>query len=202
MKNINTAEHWDRAWGAEGAKTWRQYPACFEKIVEKIGSGKRVLDVGGGVGILSNRLKQAGNYPFIIDISLIAVQIAKACFDIDGLCAQVPPISFAGGGFDYLIATEFLEHIDDPDTFLMESNRLAPRAIYSVPDNVLGPEDEQEHVWKFDSQNLFALLEGHYKTIIIDSIRDRFYSGQGKLVDGQIIPVMTELPTLIAYCDV
>jgi len=104
--NINTAEYWDKVWGTEGAKTWRTYPASFDKIVQLIGTGKRVLDVGGGVGVLANHLKQAGNEARIVDISPVAVQIAKACFGITGSSTAVPPLREASNSCDYIVAKE------------------------------------------------------------------------------------------------
>lgn len=201
MSNINTAEHWDKAYLAEGANTWRRYHGCFSRIVDRIGPGQQVVDVGGGVGVLAHHLKNAGSYPFIIDISPVAIQIASTVYDIPGMTQKVPPILLPAE-YDYLVATEFLEHLTDPDKFLEEAVKRAPKAIYSVPNNVLGPDEEPEHQRKYTEKKLRALLVQYYAKVEIESFRDEFITGRVKVRDGKIVPEGIALPTLLAYCEV
>lgn len=201
MSNINTKEHWDHAYLAEGANTWRRYQGCFSRIVNRVGPGQQVLDVGGGVGVLSHYLKQAGSFPFIVDISPVAIQIAQTVYDIPGRAQKVPPMKNIIA-YDWLVATEFLEHLTNPGGFLFEAKTKAPRAIYSVPNNVLGPDEEPEHLRKFTEKKFRALLQGYYTKVEIESFRDRFYTGRVTMRDKEVVPSAIDLPTLIAYCEV
>lgn len=201
MSNINTAEHWDHAYLAEGANTWRRYHGCFSRIVDRIGPGQRVVDVGGGVGVLAHHLKQAGSYPFIIDISPVAIQIALKVYGIPGMTQKVPPLILTEY-YDWLVATEFLEYLTDPDKFLDEATTRAPKAIYGVPNNVLGPDEEPEHQRKYTEKKLRALLTKYYSKVEVESFTDQFYTGRVVVKDGKVVPSAINLPTLIAYCEV
>jgi len=201
MGNINTAEYWDQVYWAEGGNTWRRYPGCYSRIIDRIGPGQQVLDVGGGVGILCRLLQKSGCYPFLIDISPVAIQIAAAVYGVPGTVMKVPPMT-AILTYDWIVATEFLEHLTDPGAFLAEAVKHAPKAIYSVPNNRLGPEDEPEHQQKFTEKKLRSLLKDYYSEVEIESFRELFPTGrvvqQGNTLKAEGI----DMPTLIAYCEV
>ena len=199
--NINTKEHWDKVWLSEGANTWRRYPGCYDRIVDRIGPGQSVLDVGGGVGILSWYLKQAGCYPYIVDISPAAVMIAKTVRGIDGHVQQVPPLEVMMP-YDWLVATEFLEHLGDPEKFLRDAVKVAPKAVYAVPNNVLGPDDEPEHMQKFTKKSLVALLGKYYGSVEVDKFVDDFLTGRVGKRGDQLTAENITIPTLLAYCEV
>lgn len=195
MNNVNTAEYWDRVWATEGASTWRKYPKTFAKILHYIGTGKKVLELGGGVGHFSTRIRQAGNEVFLIDISPLAIQIAKSVWEIDGVAAELPPIPLVGIAPDYIVGTEFLEHLDEPETLVKQASEMAPNAIFAVPDNRLGPGEEETHQQQFTEKSLVELMRSYYEHVEIESVVDRFVTGY---IKGFGIEPEVMVQTLIA----
>ena len=58
--NHNSAEAWDKLWAHEGKTSWRG--SAMREVYERIASllpkkGVKVIDIGGGVGILAEKLK-------------------------------------------------------------------------------------------------------------------------------------------------
>lgn len=202
--NINTAEHWNKAWAKEGAGTWRQYPECFTRIIGRIGTGKTVLDVGGGVGVLCGHLIDAGNFPYLVDISPVAIKLAEIIVGVKGHAADITTGKWIPDkqDFDYIVATEMMEHLTHPHGFLIQAVNVAPRAIFSVPNNILGPEKEPEHMAKYTPETFRELLEKHYSDVEIELFDEKFYTGKIYQVDNMVYPEKLEMPTILAYCEV
>jgi len=193
MKNINSQEYWNNIWEKEGITTWRRYPKCYKIVNEIIGSGKSVLDCGCGVGILLKQLKEKGNEVVGIDISSSAILTIKRDFAIPGICARIPPIPRSAlyflqnsDKFDFIVATEFLEHFHFPEKVLTEFIKYADRLIISVPNNSLDNSSCIEHYQKFTEQSLRELLLKYYNQVQILPIVDIFF---------------VYARTLIAYCS-
>lgn len=93
--------------------TARQHSIAL--LVKNI-QGKRILDVGCGIGILGERLKAANNYVEGWDISKGAVTEARRkldkAFEVD-LSDEKWPI--CKDKFDLIICSEVLEHLLQPD---------------------------------------------------------------------------------------
>lgn len=83
-------------------------------------SGKRVLDVGCGGGILSESMAQRGAQVTGIDMAEKSLQVAELhaleanasvsyrCIDVEALAAEMP------ASFDVVTCMEMLEHVPDP----------------------------------------------------------------------------------------
>lgn len=189
--NINTAEYWDKAWSREGKDTWRQYPLTFQKVAENVSFEDTVLDVGCGAGVLLDTLKPLCKDVMGLDISPKAIEILESR-GIHGKVGTLPKIDFPDKSFDVVVATETLEHLDEPNLLLEEMKRVArEKIIISVPDNVLGPEKEKEHRQLFTNDSLHQLLSEHFEVVQIESFADSF----------QTPNVMIRLPTLLAVCN-
>jgi 2-polyprenyl-3-methyl-5-hydroxy-6-metoxy-1,4-benzoquinol methylase len=173
-----TDEYYEEAWKREGVNTWRVYPGCFNRISWFVGSGKKVLDIGCGVGVLLEKLKANGNKCTGIDISQTAVEIVRNK-GIDAFYWNVPPLKFVKNKFDFVIATEFFEHIEDDLFLLEECARVCKKGgwiIVGVPNNVLGPEQEKEHVRKYDMLSLCKLLSNVSDDFYVEAFDDEFTS--------------------------
>jgi ubiquinone/menaquinone biosynthesis C-methylase UbiE len=190
--NENSKEYWDSIWTLEGSKTWRQYPSTFTKIVEIIGdTQQKVLELGCGVGVLLERLQQKGHFLKGIDISDAAVyQVQKK--GIPAESCKIPPIMEADNSYDWIVACEFLEHFADPDSVLEECVRVSNKAIFCVPDNILGSDECFEHEQKFSVKMFKEMLVRHYNHVRILGFTETFDSYQDRIC----------LPTLLAICEV
>ena len=189
--NINTAAYWDRIWANEGANTWRQYPLTFKKIASHIDSSQTVLDVACGVGIFLDIIRPHCKAVAGLDISPVAINILKSK-GIEGKVSELPEISYPDKSFDVVVATEIVEHLDDPVALLKEAVRVArQKIIFTVPDNVLGPEEFAEHRQLFTRESLKELLRQLFDNFQVDTFADTFPTPN----------VTISLPTLLAICN-
>ena len=160
--DINSASYWDARWREEGLATWRVYPERFARIEALCPEGARVLDVGCGVGVLLDRLRRTRDARvYGVDLSPAAVTLLGSR-GIGGAAAAAGALPFAPDTFDVVMATELLEHLADPAAAMHELVRCVRpggRLIVTVPNGVLGPEDEDEHMQRFTGKKLQRLFD-------------------------------------------
>lgn len=100
-------------------------------IKETVGklSGKTVLDIGCGGGLLSEPLARLGAHVTGIDASQKAIDIATQHaqdqgLPIDYLCTSVEEMAQGAKKFDIVIASEVIEHVDHVPSFLAHCCQL------------------------------------------------------------------------------
>lgn len=183
MQNINTREYWNRIWQEEGLTTWRTYRFLFDRIVELIPPRSRVLDLGCGVGILLRRLHQEKQCICLgVDISDQAILLLEK----RGLSGLASPLPCSPAVMQklfhyaphYVIATELLEHLSDEESFLAQARALLDHsegrgALFAVPNNILGPEEEPEHQRKYTRVSFSQLLKPYFAQVILESHHHR-----------------------------
>lgn len=98
-------------------------------------NGARVLDVGCGVGQVVHRLREAGFAAVGVEVSEPNVAKARAlgldCHNYDGRHLPFPDGHFASAG-----ALNVLEHVEEPEAFLVELVRVVEpggRVVVSSP---------------------------------------------------------------------
>lgn len=154
MTNHNSAKAWDKLWRAEGKTSWRgsAMKAVYDRIDQLLPQRARVLDIGGGVGILAERLIKSGRIVEVWDISPEAVKQAKASgisarvVDLEEACPEIPQGT-------WVVATEVVEHLSEEARrrLLQRIERAGGKGFVSVPNDRLGPEEEPQHTVKFNA---------------------------------------------------
>ena len=189
FKNINTDKYWDNIYEKEGGanKNWRKYPEKFDFIVKDLLKGMKpkadILELGCGVGVFAKLLKS--NYP---DISYYGIDISQTAIDelkklgLDGVAKSMPPILELEQGvkkpLDLIIGLEFLEHLDDEPRLgvVREASEMiggSGRAIFSVPDDCMPPEDVPEHRVKFNKESFEEFLSKAFDNVKVHQIASR-----------------------------
>jgi len=184
FKNINTKEYWDKIYAQEGGvgKNWRRYPEKFSFIVNKLLSDlspdAKVLELGCGVGVFASQLKT--KIPSIeylgLDISQTAIDELKKA-GLRGEVRNMPPINVAGE-VDAIVGLEFLEHLDDEPRLeiIKEVSKMigkTGRAIFSLPDDCMSPDEVAEHRTKYTKDTFFEFLKKAFSKVIVYQIKSR-----------------------------
>ncbi|AKB73992.1 SAM-dependent methyltransferase [Methanosarcina lacustris Z-7289] len=137
-----------------------------------------VIDIGCGEGFIINCL----NRPDItgVDISKKALDIAKQKNPGCNFCTgSVYDLSFKESSFDLVIATEILEHLENPEEALQEIGRISSSyCLFSVPNepyfrtmnfirgkNLKRYGNDIEHVQNWSSREFVKLLETYFDVV-------------------------------------
>ena len=101
---------------------------------------------------------------------------------------------FPQRSFDYVVAGELMEHLEDPQKFLQEVFRILKRGgtlALSVPKEEAlekGAVDGDRHLWSFSEDDMYEMLEP-YGYVTVETLGSKFF------------PVYRYAwPSLIAYC--
>ncbi len=133
---VDYDEYWDsKAQSGLGILSpWRLRRAqVFASIVTK---GDRVLDLGVGDGaLLEYIIREKGVEGYGLDVSQKAVDFCQA-HGLNVTLADInePVSKFVHESFDYIIMSEIIEHIPDPEKLLIDLRPFARKGlIVSVP---------------------------------------------------------------------
>jgi tetratricopeptide (TPR) repeat protein len=168
--NHNAPDLWDRIWREEGEESWRgrALAEVYTRVCQLVPESSRVVDVGGGIGLLARRLQDEKKCECtVIDHSKEACELACRA----GVSAVLSPFSR-----DYiealqiwsheeavLVATEFCEHlVNDDRKLLFEYAEAFGSALFSVPNNRLGPDEEPQHHVKYTALSFLTELRAHF----------------------------------------
>lgn len=177
-RRANAADLWDKLWAAEGDDTWRKealsrvYTRIERQIKEE---GARVLDVGGGIGILAERLRLSRRADVIVaDHSGAALDLAMAkgfqVMKIDLESAVAEQLHFLALSPAYIVATEVVEHLSAAARarFFSAARQAERGVLISVPNDRLGPDEEPQHTIKFTAMSLKRELAAHFDDVRIE----------------------------------
>lgn len=149
----------------------------IETILKLMGSyhGKKILEIGCGVGGIISRLDPAENELVGIDISSFALNIAREKHSqITFVCGNAEQLPFKKESFDGVLFPNVIEHLLLPLEALREIYRILKENgvfIISTPNRLqlgnririimrrqLTKRDEIEHIREFSLRELAALL--------------------------------------------
>lgn len=136
----------ERAYEAlvEALHNTRTRPFNLERIeiisdlIGRLGNGLNILDVGSGDGIIGEHVWKIGNHVIAIDLPTVAIQ-AHRCQGLLALAGDAERLSFASNIFDVVLASEILEHLWNPHSFVDEAYRVLKadgHLIISTPEGI------------------------------------------------------------------
>jgi 2-polyprenyl-6-hydroxyphenyl methylase / 3-demethylubiquinone-9 3-methyltransferase len=133
------SSHWARA--ADEGKALEQYLRLGDKVYNRTKfalfkrlagdvQGKRILDYGGGAGILAIPYALAGADVFIVDAEANALRTAQFYAAREGvadrvhvICSETFPPELRNERFDIVFAKDIVEHVEDDDQLLRDLGR-------------------------------------------------------------------------------
>ena len=124
---------------------------CLDSLVPVIAKTKYPKSEIWGIDIAGEALKRMQEeYP--------AIYYQKA---------DVYHTSFPSNYFSYAVAGELIEHLENPEKFVMEAMRIlkigGTLALSTPKDEKIGEVDADRHLWSFSIQDIRKLLEPHGK---------------------------------------
>lgn len=127
--SLETMEY-DRYWRARGRHSMQPRYSIFSELID---NGSSVLDIGCGDGLLLQYLKDKKNAQVRgIDISEEAVRLARER-DIDATVSNIFEVDIECI-YDYIILSEFLEHLDEPGAVIAKlEGRFRKALLISIP---------------------------------------------------------------------
>jgi len=169
-----------------GAYHWRDYamghPKFFSNTMEAFYRGhanyivrdfnKRkkgtVLDVGCGDGLITCMLRWSGWDIKGIDISEKGIELANMkCPTVE---FELKDIFKEKGKFDYILASEIIEHLPNPDEFLEKiKNLFTKEAMITTPDRVFHEKPDPYHFIEYNKQEFANLLKKHFSQVQIET---------------------------------
>lgn len=138
----------------------------FTSMISGLGKNLMVLDVGCGDGLLSEPIAQMGNTVASIDLPTI-VKVAQKRHVSWVLAGDAEKLAFADGSFDVVLASEVVEHLWNPESFLAEAHRVLKSKGYLIVEAPEGKEglryDAHKH-W-FTAEVLQHMLGSKFSLI-------------------------------------
>ena len=199
------------------AALWRELegPDPKQALWEAIAavSPRRVLEVGGGDGWLSVRLRdELGCDVTLVDQSERMVELSLAR-GLDALVGDVQGMPFEDASFDTAVAAWMLYHVPDVDAGLAEIERVlrpggrlvaytnSRRHCEEVFDLIAYPRDARR--WAFDAENGEEALRRHFAAVerrdvvAVATVRDRetlVNYQRSMITDTRPVPADVALP--------
>jgi glycosyltransferase involved in cell wall biosynthesis len=122
---------YDRRFDCAVKATGESYPSKLEfdsshsRVLELVPTGSRVLDLGSGIGAVGNALKKKSCWVVGCDLAPGPLTRDYDRFFVADLNKGVPELPTER--FDYILALDVIEHLNDPEEFLDQLRALSAR---------------------------------------------------------------------------
>jgi ubiquinone/menaquinone biosynthesis C-methylase UbiE len=174
-KKKGAGYHWDQI-GKTITKRNIFVVARYNIVLNQISDskGKRILDVGCGDGVLSYLLSQKGAFVIGVDSSDKAIKFAKKktrnIRNIEFIKASAYYLPFKRDSFDYVVSSDVIEHLQEPQKMLAEIKRVYNRkgkVIITTPLRFTDEPLDKMHVQEFFESEFRRLLSDYFTEIEI-----------------------------------
>jgi SAM-dependent methyltransferase len=172
----NTVDHWNTMWKNPKRRTERYVMQRTWRAIQEA-NAKNVLDLGCGDGkMLFVAQQKYGCRGFGIDISNAAISRMERMYGVNGMVLDIYDLNtlpVSDWMFDFISINHTLEHLyRDFDVLQMCKERLLHDGTFfsSVPNNMSGPEETEEHVRKYNKDTFKVLIESVFGNCKIEII--------------------------------
>jgi 2-polyprenyl-3-methyl-5-hydroxy-6-metoxy-1,4-benzoquinol methylase len=138
----------------------------ISNIFNELGNRLKVLDVGGGDGVLGEYLWKKGNIVTSVDLPSVAGRVHK-CKGLSAAAGDAEFLPFVSDTFDVVLASEIVEHLWDPNSFFDEAFRVLKKGgklIISTPEGKEGLRYDS-HKSFFTVERLSHILDTKFATV-------------------------------------
>lgn len=144
-------------------------PLRMKSLLAKF-TGGRFLEVGCGIAPhCMEASKVANSEVWGLDFAKQLIRDLREKYpEINYIIGNAIDLPFKDNFFDYLIAGEVIEHMEEPSTFLKELKRvIKPNGIIalSTPLDDNGNRSPLEHIWSFGENDIKTLLTEKFRGV-------------------------------------
>jgi len=170
-------------YGRFGVYHWESYDndPIYRKHVNYIIEGFKkksrgsLLDVGCGDGLISHFLAEIGFKVKGIDVEPEAIKLAQRKSSLSSF--EVLDIFEVDERFDYLLASEVIEHLPNPDDFLKKVKELFTReALVTTPKRDYYKDPDPYHVREYSFFEFESLLRRHFRSFRVEASEYNLYA--------------------------
>jgi len=165
--------HWDQV-STSITKRNTFVIARYTTILSQICEGKRILDIGCGSGALTYLISQKGGMVIGVDVLDGAIKFArektKNIRNIGFIKASACHLPFKNDCFDYVVSSDVIEHLEEPDKMLAEIKRVYNgngKVVITTPLRFTEEPLDRMHVQEFFESDFRKLLCKYFNAIKI-----------------------------------
>lgn len=129
------------------AKMETTYLPVFDYLKKNIGKKLKILEVGCGYGYTTYAIKQMGFDVLGIDISKNAISFARKQFGDNFKAIDIDSVKES---FDFILATEVIEHVSNPQVFLSQLKKRLKREgtiLITTPNKDYALQVKSDAIW-------------------------------------------------------
>lgn len=146
----------------------------FSDLLNSIGNGLMVLDVGCGDGVISEPIAKLGNYVTSMDLPTI-IKLAHKRRISSVISGDAEQLAFASNVFDVVLASEVVEHLWSPQSFFDEAYRVLKGnglLIIETPEGEAGLRYDS-HKNYFTVEILERMLKGKFHICKVERLEPK-----------------------------
>lgn len=169
----NNPKIWDELWAKEGDETWRKdaLSTVYDRISHLTPPKNRVIDVGGGRGILCEKLRKEKDCA--VEVWEHSDEAVSACrgklipargIDLEEVVFYPEVVGRS------IVSTEVLEHLSNNalHRLMTALSETKEPCFFSVPNDRLGPAEEPQHARKWTALDFKRFLQKYFTDVRVE----------------------------------